>query len=108
VSLFIGDLSPVTRRLDALAEGQKRIMSAITDWAAKEQADLSAISATLDGIAAGILNLDQMIQRLQNSPGPLGPDDQAALDAISGASKNLATKASSISVTPPGQTSTTA
>ena len=74
-------------------------MSQITDWAAKEQADLDAISATLDGVVSGIAALDAMIQAFQNSPGTLSPSDQAALDAISSASTTLKDKAAAISVT---------
>ncbi len=76
-------------------------MSQITDWAAKEQANLDSISKTLDGIVAGIAALDVLIQNFQNSPGTLSPSDQAALDAIVASSGNLVTKSAAISVTPP-------
>ena len=39
-------------------------MSQVTDWAAKEQADLTAISTTLDGLVAGIAALDTLITNL--------------------------------------------
>ena len=76
-------------------------MSVITDWAAQEQADLSAISNTLDTVVAGIAALDTLITNLQNSPGTLSAADQAALDSIQAASKALVAKSSAISVTPP-------
>jgi len=76
-------------------------MSAITDWAAKEQADLTAISGQLTTIAAGIAKLDAMITALQASPGTLSPSDQAALDAIEAQSAALATAAKAIDLTPP-------
>jgi hypothetical protein len=76
-------------------------MSKITDWAATEQADLAAVSTTLDGIVAGIANLDTLITNLQNSPGTLSASDQAALDAIKAASAALVTKSGAIVVTPP-------
>jgi len=76
-------------------------MSQITDWAAKEQADLDAISGTLDGIVTGIAALDDLITKLQNSPGALSAADQAALDAIQASSTALRGKASAISVNPP-------
>ena len=79
-------------------------MSAITDWAAQEQADLTAISTTLDGVVAGIANLDTLITNFQNSPGTLSASDQAALDGIKAASAALVTKAGAISVTPPAPT----
>ena len=84
-----------------LSKGFHHVMSAITDWAAQEQADLSAISATLDTIVAGIANLDTLITNFQNSPGTLSATDQAAVDEITAASKALRQKASAIVVTPP-------
>ena len=81
-----------------LKETEKQIMSAITDWAAKEQADLDGISTTLDGIVTGITALDAKITALQNSPGVLSPTDQTALDGIQTSSSALVTKAAGISV----------
>ena len=83
------------------SKGFHHVMSAITDWAAQEQADLLAISAALDTIVAGIANLDTRITNFRNSPGTLSAADQAALDAIQSASKDLKAKASAISVAPP-------
>jgi predicted metal-dependent enzyme (double-stranded beta helix superfamily) len=82
-------------------EREKHLMSQITDWAAQEQADLTAISNTLDTVVSGIAALDALITQFQNSPGTLSPSDQAALDGIQAASKALVTKSSAISVTPP-------
>ena len=76
-------------------------MSAITDWAAQEQADLSGISATLNAVVTGIAALDALITQFQNSPGTLSAADQAALDGIQSAVKALATQASAISTAPP-------
>lgn len=75
-------------------------MSAITDWAAREQADLSAISSKLDDLATGVANLNAQIVGLQNSPGTLSASDQAALDSIEAASSTLLKKVEDISVTP--------
>lgn len=80
-------------------------MSQVTDWAAKEQADLTAISTTLDGVVAGVAALDVLIQNFQNSPGPLSQQDQAALDAISQASTALVAKSAAISTTAPSSNS---
>ena len=91
-----------------LFEMEKRIMSQITDWAAQEQADLTAISTTLDGIVAGIAALDALITQFQSSPGTLSASDQAALDGIKAASAALVTKAGAISVAPPAAPTPTA
>lgn len=84
-----------------LQQTERNIMSKITDWAAQEQADMSAISGTLDGIVAGIAALDTLITNFQNSQGTLSAADQAALDGIQTASSSLKTKAAGIVVTPP-------
>lgn len=89
------------KHLESIERKQDKIMSQITDWAAKEQADLTAISTTLDSVVTGIAALDQAIQNLQNSPGTLSTSDQAALDAIEAQSSALVTKAQAISTAPP-------
>lgn len=75
--------------------------SAIQAWAAAEQADLTTISTTLDGIVTGVAALDALITQFQNSPGTLSADDQAALDAIQAASQALVAKVQAISTAPP-------
>ena len=82
-------------------QGNQKLMSQITDWAAQEEADLSAISTTLDNVVSGIAALDALITAFQNSPGTLTPQDQAALDAIQASAHALVTKASAISTAPP-------
>lgn len=84
-----------------LEETEQYIMSQVTDWAEQEQADLTAISGTLDTIVTGIEALDAKITALQNSPGTLSASDQAALDAIQVASKALVAKSAAISTAPP-------
>lgn len=100
-SITISSLGDLSTAVKTLTEKEDRNMSAITDWAAKEQADLTTISTTLDGVVTGIAALDQMITNFQNSPGALSPSDQAALDAIQAASGALVSKSAAISTTPP-------
>ena len=92
------DILEVLKRLE---NKELKLMSTVTDWAAKEQVQLDAISATLDGVVAGVAALDAQIKALQNSPGTLSPSDQAALDAIETASAALVSKSKGIVVTPP-------
>ena len=77
-------------------------MSQVTDYADREQADLTTIKNTLTGIASGVAALDTLITNFQNSPGTLTPADQAALDAIQVASQALVAQSAAIVVTPPG------
>lgn len=87
--------------LNTVIQKENEIMSAITDFAAKEKVSLAGIASTLDSIAAGVAALDVLIQNFQNSTGTLSAADQTALDEISAASTALATKATAIVVTPP-------
>lgn len=77
------------------------IMSAITDWAAAEEVELAGIKSVLDAIVNGIVALDNAIIAFQKSPGPLTPDDQAAIDRIQNSIKALRTKAESIDTSMP-------
>jgi outer membrane murein-binding lipoprotein Lpp len=74
----------------------EQIMSQITDFAAKCQASLDKVSGDLDSITTDIAALNTLIQTLQNSPGTLGPADQAALDTIATNAAALATKADGV------------
>jgi hypothetical protein len=74
----------------------------IQAWAASEQAVLASVATALSNLSTGIAALDALITNLQNSPGPLGPGDQPALDAIVAASNALLAQAQAISTTPPG------
>lgn len=99
VRIHEGLLREILDGIEDLKKENRNIMSAITDWAAQEQADLTAISTTLDGIVTGVQNLDTLIQQLQS--GTLNAADQAALDAVKTASAALVTKSAAISTAPP-------
>ena len=83
----------------AQAANQKElqnVMSQITDWAAKEQADLTSMQGSLAGIVAQQKALNDKITALQNSPGTLSASDQAALDGILAASDALVTQTAAV------------
>lgn len=92
--------SPATKQ--DLRELENKIMSAITAWAANDQAGLNAIGGNLNNIVTGIAALDALITQFQNSPGILSVSDQAALDGIQNAVKALVDQSAGIVVTPPG------
>src|SRR2546426_7808809 len=92
---------PATKSgLKSLEEKIETLMSQITDWAAQEEADITEIKGTLDGIVAGIAALDDIIIKWQNSPGTLSTADQAALDNVQSLVKDLKAKSAAISTTP--------
>lgn len=76
-----------------LNEMEERIMSVISDFADKVDANFQKVQ---DGITA----LDTEIQAFQNSPGTMSAADQARLDAIVSKSAALAVAANA-PVTPP-------
>ena len=82
---------------------QEKLMSAISDYVTKVEADYAAISTGLDSLATGIANLDALITQLQNNPGPISPVDQGLLDEAQAQSTALVAKVASISTDPPAK-----
>lgn len=77
-------------------------MSAISDFAAKQQAFNADVSADLDAIQTSITNLNALIATLQNSAGAITPEDQATLDELQTEGTALQTKADALAgKTPP-------
>lgn len=70
----------------------------IKTWAKNQEADLTEINSTLQGISEGINKLDKRIAEFNNSPGTLSPEDQTALDSIQQMSKQLLSQAKAIQV----------
>lgn len=86
-----------------LAEMEKRIMSAISDYTGKVQASFQKISDGVDkavtsvqAIGTDIQKLNDLISRLQNSPGAISADDQKLLDQTQTAASALADKISAL------------
>lgn len=78
------------------------LMSALSDYAAKVTAIFNDVSTQVDAIMA-------KLTAIQNSPGTISPDDQAALDAALALGTNLQTKVDTDALpTPPAVTSSSA
>ena len=98
------------RRLDRMEESLARIehaisriftqgaqlMSAISDYVAKQKAHNDAVSSDLDTIQTAIGALNDKIAQLQNSPGQITPADQALLDGIEQDGQALQAKADAL------------
>jgi division protein CdvB (Snf7/Vps24/ESCRT-III family) len=95
------ELADMRQLLEQIHHQELDVMSKITDWAAKEQTDLAAIAATLNGIVAGITALDTLITQLEATVVSPTPEEQAALDAVTAASDALVVQAAAISTAPP-------
>ncbi len=77
-------------------------MSAISDFAAKQNAHNDAIDTAVAGLGADIQGLKDLIATLQNSPGTISPEDQATLDALETRTSGIADKLKALDdLTPP-------
>jgi len=99
-----GGIKTVLHTIAGNLQENVKLMSQITDFAGKEDADLTSISAAFTGIVAGVTALDVLIQNFQNSPDVLTAADQAALDAISAKSTEVVAQGQAVSTKAPGST----
>lgn len=90
------------RLLQQLIAMEERIMSAISDFAAKQAAHNTAIDTALSDIQVEIKTLNDQITALQNSAGQVTPADQALLDGMETTVAALQAKAQALdNLTPP-------
>ena len=80
---------------------QDKLMSVISDMAAKEQDDFANLNTALVKIQTGILAQNALIAQLQASVGGVTAGDQALIDQLETGSSALVTQANSISTTLP-------
>ena len=71
-------------------------MTALSDFAAKQNAHNIKVSLDLDSLSAGIADLNAKISALQNSSGTITAEDQALLDAVEASGAALETKADAL------------
>lgn len=76
-------------------------MSAITDFAAKIEANDATLKAKLEAIATGVQSLDAKITALEGTLVGLTPEEQAALDQVSSESDALVAQANAINTADP-------
>lgn len=86
-------------RMDTMEDN---IMSAISDFAAKQNAFNDRIDTAVQGLTGDVTALKDEITKLQNSPGTITPEDQASLDAIQARTDAITTKLEALdALTPP-------
>lgn len=90
--------------LNRLAEAESKIMSAISQFAEKQNAfnarmteSQTTLTAAVEDLTGDIQTLNDKITELQNSPGGVTPEDQAMLDSLSEQGEALSTKAEALS-----------
>lgn len=77
-------------------------MSAISDFVVKQTAFNDRQDAAITDLQGDVQNLTEQIEALQNSPGEITPEDQAALDALQVRAESITTKLEALnSLTPP-------
>lgn len=85
-----------------LKDTECKIMSAISDFATKQNAFNDRVDAAVTGLTDDVKVLNDKITELQNNPGPITPEDQALLDAIEARSAAIAAKLEALdALTPP-------
>jgi hypothetical protein len=78
------------------------IMSAISDFAVKQNAFNDRMDKAVAGLQGDIVSLNETIKTLQNSPGTITPEDQASLDTIQVRAQTIADKLDALdALTPP-------
>lgn len=95
-------LSQIIGLLRLLLQKEGIEMSVFTEWAKKEQADMTAINASLDAIVNGVTGLQAKIVELQATPDGWTPADQKILDDMTAMSTALVGKAAAIKTDAPG------
>lgn len=82
-----------------LAQMEERIMSKISDYATAVnqsydgiEAALGVVQTSLGGVSDDVAYLKEVIDQLNNNPGPITPEDQALLDAGAARAAALATR----------------
>lgn len=85
-----------------LIQTENRIMSAISDFAAKVSAFQDRQDAAVTALQSDVKNLEDQIAALQNSSGAITPEDQALLDGIEARASAVSDKLDALdALTPP-------
>ena len=82
-----------------LKEMENKIMSAISDFLAKQTAfntrqetAVAALATSLEGVTGDVQTLNDKITELQNSSGAVTPEDQAVIDTLQTQGEALSVK----------------
>lgn len=86
-----------------LRQWKEEIMSAISDYAAKVDTafaeigtNVETLQGSIENVSKDVAGLKALIDKLQNSPGSITPEDQATLDKAQAAADALAAKVKAV------------
>jgi len=80
----------------------EKIMTAVSDYAAAQNAFNDQMDASIADLQGDVQNLNDQIAKLVASQGQLSAEDQASLDALSARSKSISDKLAALdALTPP-------
>lgn len=97
---FCGD-DQINIILNGLKQLETTIMSAISDFAARQNTHNDRIDAAVTAITADIAELNAQIQELQNNPGPISAADQELLNALEARGTAVAEKLDALNALTP-------
>jgi predicted nucleic acid-binding Zn-ribbon protein len=97
-----GEMDEIRKALAHITITGERIMSAISDFAAKQQQFNSRMDTAVEGLTGDVAELNRKIQELQQTPGAITPEDQNLLDELQQRGELIAQKLEALdSMTPP-------
>lgn len=96
------DSNYIEEKLCFLIKLGEQIMTAISDFAVAQNAFNDQMDVAFSGLQQDIKSLNDIILKMQNSPGVISPADQASLDALQVRGKTIADKLTALdALTPP-------
>lgn len=89
--------------LAAILYTRDQIMSKISEFSDRVNAAFGSIDQAVTGVSADVQSLKAEIEKLQNTPGDISPEDQAILDGIEAKVNDVAGKLTALDglTTPP-------
>lgn len=97
---FFRSIASLATKCD-LKQLEHTIMSAISDFASRQNAFNTRIDSAVEGIQTDVTSLREVIEKLQNTPGAITPEDQALLDTIERRAEGLTTKLEALNAMEP-------
>lgn len=96
------DLHCIENKLTILINLGEQIMSAISDFAAKQNSFNDQMDVAIGDLNGDIQSLNDKISELQNSAGQISPEDQKLLDDLQVRGQSMSDKLAALdALTPP-------